>query len=317
MAWLIEFDPDALKELKKLDRPIQLRLLGFLRDRLAPLDDPWELARFNAFNSYLCSTVHVAHGRHRQFDRTLAVACGRHEHAAATEAHPRARRQALADGIAGGLAVALFFHGAGVPRGVAGVLGGGEGGGEFQFKGNDGAGGFLAGFDAGLVVGIDADERGVETDDAFVEGDQHAERARRDVGQGDGDGVTVLFGEGVAGAEVKALEEIAGGDAGFDLETWLASEIAMEFARAEGAAFVNGRSAPGEVTLPPENSMATRRADWRRAGAWTVPAPDCPSASPRPAPLRTGHWRRSCRGSFRAPRRPRSRSNSRRTATPG
>ncbi len=29
-------------------------------------------------------------------------------------------------------------------------------------------------------------------------------------------------------------------DAGFDLEAWLASEIAMEFARAEGAAFVNG-----------------------------------------------------------------------------
>jgi len=29
-------------------------------------------------------------------------------------------------------------------------------------------------------------------------------------------------------------------DAAFDLESWLASEIAMEFARAEGAAFVNG-----------------------------------------------------------------------------
>ena len=29
-------------------------------------------------------------------------------------------------------------------------------------------------------------------------------------------------------------------DAGFDLESWLASEIGMEFARAEGAAFVNG-----------------------------------------------------------------------------
>ncbi|WP_336987478.1 phage major capsid protein [Altererythrobacter aquiaggeris] len=29
-------------------------------------------------------------------------------------------------------------------------------------------------------------------------------------------------------------------DAGFDLENWLASEISMEFARAEGAAFVNG-----------------------------------------------------------------------------
>ena len=29
-------------------------------------------------------------------------------------------------------------------------------------------------------------------------------------------------------------------DAGFDLEAWLAAEVAMEFARAEGAAFVNG-----------------------------------------------------------------------------
>ena len=29
--------------------------------RLAPLDDAFEMARMNAFNSYLCSTVHVAH----------------------------------------------------------------------------------------------------------------------------------------------------------------------------------------------------------------------------------------------------------------
>ncbi|MFI4930596.1 MAG: glutathione S-transferase family protein [Burkholderiales bacterium] len=28
---------------------------------LAPLDDPFELARMNAFHSYLCSTLHVAH----------------------------------------------------------------------------------------------------------------------------------------------------------------------------------------------------------------------------------------------------------------
>lgn len=39
MAWRIEFDPDALKELKKLDRPVQLRLVAFLRDRVAPLVD--------------------------------------------------------------------------------------------------------------------------------------------------------------------------------------------------------------------------------------------------------------------------------------
>jgi len=29
--------------------------------KLAPLDDPYRLARVQAFNSYLCSTVHVAH----------------------------------------------------------------------------------------------------------------------------------------------------------------------------------------------------------------------------------------------------------------
>jgi glutathione S-transferase len=29
--------------------------------QLAPLDDPFELAKMNEFNSYLCSTVHVAH----------------------------------------------------------------------------------------------------------------------------------------------------------------------------------------------------------------------------------------------------------------
>jgi mRNA interferase RelE/StbE len=40
LVWQIEFDPDALKELKKLDRTVQVRLVGFLRDRLAPLDDP-------------------------------------------------------------------------------------------------------------------------------------------------------------------------------------------------------------------------------------------------------------------------------------
>lgn len=43
LAWQIEFDLDALKELKRLDRPVQIRLVAFLRDRLAPLDDPRSL----------------------------------------------------------------------------------------------------------------------------------------------------------------------------------------------------------------------------------------------------------------------------------
>lgn len=40
---------------------LQFICQSFPQSGLAPLDDPFELARMNAFNSYLCSTVHVAH----------------------------------------------------------------------------------------------------------------------------------------------------------------------------------------------------------------------------------------------------------------
>ena len=43
MGFEIEFDPDALKDLKKLDRPIQERLVGFLRQRVAVLDNPRDI----------------------------------------------------------------------------------------------------------------------------------------------------------------------------------------------------------------------------------------------------------------------------------
>jgi mRNA interferase RelE/StbE len=43
MAWRIEFDPAATKELDKLDREVARRLLRFLADRLAPLDNPRSL----------------------------------------------------------------------------------------------------------------------------------------------------------------------------------------------------------------------------------------------------------------------------------
>lgn len=43
MAWQIEFDPDALKDLRKLDRPVQVRLIGFLRTRVASLDNPRDI----------------------------------------------------------------------------------------------------------------------------------------------------------------------------------------------------------------------------------------------------------------------------------
>ena len=43
MAWRVEFDPDAIKYLKKLVKPVQVRLLDFLRERLARLNNPREL----------------------------------------------------------------------------------------------------------------------------------------------------------------------------------------------------------------------------------------------------------------------------------
>lgn len=43
MVWLIEFDPDALKDLRKLDRPIQVRLVGFLRTRVSTLNNPRDI----------------------------------------------------------------------------------------------------------------------------------------------------------------------------------------------------------------------------------------------------------------------------------
>ena len=40
MVWRIEFDPRAVKELSKFDRPIQQRIIKVLRERIAILDDP-------------------------------------------------------------------------------------------------------------------------------------------------------------------------------------------------------------------------------------------------------------------------------------
>jgi mRNA interferase RelE/StbE len=43
LAWVVEFDPEAVKDLKKLDKPIQKRLVGFLRDRVATLSEPRQI----------------------------------------------------------------------------------------------------------------------------------------------------------------------------------------------------------------------------------------------------------------------------------
>ena len=43
MVWTVEFDPAAAKELRKLDGQVARRILAFLRERVAPLDDPRSL----------------------------------------------------------------------------------------------------------------------------------------------------------------------------------------------------------------------------------------------------------------------------------
>jgi mRNA interferase RelE/StbE len=45
LVYRIEFDADALKELKKLDRPVQQRWAEFLKTRVGRLDNRRELDR--------------------------------------------------------------------------------------------------------------------------------------------------------------------------------------------------------------------------------------------------------------------------------
>jgi mRNA interferase RelE/StbE len=40
LAWLIEFEKEAEKELKRLDKQIAKRIVKFLRERVAVLDNP-------------------------------------------------------------------------------------------------------------------------------------------------------------------------------------------------------------------------------------------------------------------------------------
>ena len=40
MAWKVEYEAGALKDLKKLDRQVAKRIVSFLRDRVASLESP-------------------------------------------------------------------------------------------------------------------------------------------------------------------------------------------------------------------------------------------------------------------------------------
>lgn len=45
MAWRVEFQRSAAKQLRALDKPIQRRILSFFRDRVARSDDPRKLGK--------------------------------------------------------------------------------------------------------------------------------------------------------------------------------------------------------------------------------------------------------------------------------
>jgi mRNA interferase RelE/StbE len=44
-TWTVEVDDRARRELRRLDRPVQRRLLAFLSERIATPDDPRRLGR--------------------------------------------------------------------------------------------------------------------------------------------------------------------------------------------------------------------------------------------------------------------------------
>ena len=45
MTWTVELDDRAVKELRKLDRVVQQRIVGFFRERIATGEDPQRLGR--------------------------------------------------------------------------------------------------------------------------------------------------------------------------------------------------------------------------------------------------------------------------------
>jgi len=40
LAWTVEFTPGAERDLKQLDRPVQQRIIRFMRERVASAEDP-------------------------------------------------------------------------------------------------------------------------------------------------------------------------------------------------------------------------------------------------------------------------------------
>ncbi|MGH6609375.1 MAG: type II toxin-antitoxin system RelE family toxin [Burkholderiaceae bacterium] len=79
MAWRIEFEQAAAKELGKLDRQVAQRIVAFLRERIAILDDPRSIGqalhgeRFGEFWKYRIGDYRVIARIEDQQVRILVV----------------------------------------------------------------------------------------------------------------------------------------------------------------------------------------------------------------------------------------------------
>lgn len=82
MKWIIEFDPSAVKELDKLDPQQAKRILRFLFDRVAHLDDPRSIgealkgSRFNTLWKYRVGDYRIITSIEDNVARILVVKIG-------------------------------------------------------------------------------------------------------------------------------------------------------------------------------------------------------------------------------------------------
>ncbi len=82
MKWIIEFDPSAVKELDKLDPQQAKRILRFLFDRVAHLDDPRSIgealkgSRFKTLWKYRVGDYRIITSIEDNVTRILVVKIG-------------------------------------------------------------------------------------------------------------------------------------------------------------------------------------------------------------------------------------------------
>jgi mRNA interferase RelE/StbE len=82
MAWIIEFDPSAKKELDKLEPQQAKRVLSFLFERVARLDDPRSIgealkgSRFNTLWKYRVGDYRIIASIQDSVTRILIVKIG-------------------------------------------------------------------------------------------------------------------------------------------------------------------------------------------------------------------------------------------------